>query len=114
MNNIPNLRFKEFKDEWREKYFNNLTILNIGGCSNINKEINKSSPHSFVEIKYLDVYNNYSIINQKLKNTLNYNKAKAIKKFVLKNDVLFTLTSETIIDIGKSCVILNNLQNVIF
>ncbi|MCE6056565.1 restriction endonuclease subunit S [Mycoplasmopsis agalactiae] len=109
---FPSIRFKGFTNAWEQEKLGNLGVFK---SSSVDKLI-RSNEHTIYLINYMDVYKKL-IITSKNKSSLM--KVTASKKqinecSILKNDVLFTPTSETADDIAHSKVMEETLDNTLF
>ena len=95
----------------------NVKLLGKAGkftASGIDKTINPSQPSVRI-INYTDVYGNKShLLNEQNYMVVTADEAKIHKHQVKEGDLIFTPSSETIEDIGVSCLINEELQNTSF
>lgn len=101
INKIPQLRFPEFKGEWKIERLGEISSFSKG------KGISKSDiieDGEFECIRYGELYTTYSEIIDSVKSATNIDKSKLI--FSKKNDVIIPASGESQIDIATaSCVI---------
>ncbi len=101
-NNIPQLRFPEFKEEWKEKRLSELLSLKNG--LNASKE-NYGSGYKFINV--LDIINNDFITHDKIIGSVNVSEAEFKKNIVEYGDILFQRSSETREEVGQANVYLD-------
>lgn len=112
--NIPNRRFKEYinSPEWKHELLGRLGNFYSNGVDKITRP-NQQKVHM---INYMDIYKRIEI-NNLTKNSLmvtTANPNQLINNNVLKGDIFLTPTSETADDIGRSMVITEDLDNVVY
>lgn len=104
------IRFPQFKDEWEETKLGNIGVFKT---SSVDKIIQKDECIVNL-VNYMDVYKN-THINSNLKLSQTSASNREIENLSLaKGDVLFTPSSETPDDIGRSAVILSDMPNTLF
>lgn len=108
----PTVRFKGFSKAWCE-----LKLGEIGEfkTSSVNKVI-EDGEHFVHLLNYMDVYNQRHVdagtVNKLMTTTAKANQIE--NNNLLKNDILFTPSSETPEDIGHSMVITEDLPNTVY
>jgi type I restriction enzyme S subunit len=100
--NIPSLRFSEFKEEWEPKKLGELLEFKNG--INATKE-QYGSGYKFINV--LDILNNDFITHDKIIGSVNVTE-ELVNKFPVKyGDILFQRSSETREEVGTTCVYLD-------
>jgi type I restriction enzyme S subunit len=105
----PNLRFPNFKDDWKKDIIQNLFEFKNG----INKE-KECFGQGLPIINFMDVYKNSYITKSNIKGLVKLEPSELERFKVKKGDVFFTRTSETIIDIGMSSTLIEEIENCVF
>jgi len=115
-----NMELKESGIEWIGKIPKHWKIERLRSfckisTSSINKKIKKNEKLVKL-INYIDVYSN---LTKELHNKSDYmsvsaNNQQVREKILIKGDVLFTPSSETIEDIGVAAVVMQNLDNTLY
>lgn len=108
-NNIPTLRFPEFKGEWELKKLSNLLEFKNG--INASKE-QYGSGYKFINV--LDILNNDFITHDNIIGSVNVNKEMVDKFPVNYGDILFQRSSETREEVGTACVYLDKSKTATF
>ena len=107
--NVPNLRFNEDGDDWK--------LIKINSLLKFQNGINASPEKYGKGIKYIsvsDILNNKFITNKNIKGLIDIDD-KTFKNFeVSYGDILFQRSSETIEDIGRTNVYLDENTNSTF
>lgn len=107
--NVPKIRFKEFKDDWKN--------YKIGDVLDIINGLNKEKEffgHGTPIINYMDVNKNEVILKDKIKGLVELN-SKELNTFkVKKGDILFTRTSETSEEIGLTSSVAEEIDSCVF
>lgn len=109
VNQIPKLRFPEFKDTWKEKRIEECFTFKNG----LNKEkeyFGKGTPI----INFTDVYHLSQIKEENIKGLVELSEKEKENYSAKKGDVFFTRTSETIIDIGMSATLIEEIKDCVF
>lgn len=106
--NIPKLRFKEFKKEW--KNYNLKEIFDFSNGIGEKKE-NYGSGYKFINV--LDIMNNNGIIYKNIIGKVNISKETFIKKSIKYGDLIFQRSSETKEGAGLSNVYIDKNQDVV-
>ena len=104
MKNVPELRFKEFSGEWKEKRLGDICKFYKG--KNISKE--DLSNEGIECIRYGELYTTY---NERIDEVFNKTNLFSEELFLSKeNDILIPSSGETAIDIStSSCILKNNV-----
>lgn len=107
--NIPQLRFPEFKDEWKIKRLGELLEFKNG--INANKE---QYGHGVKFINVLDILNNDYITYDLIIGSVDVD-MNTVNKFPVNfGDILFQRSSETREEVGSACVYLDNEKTATF
>ncbi|UZK64206.1 restriction endonuclease subunit S [Mycoplasma mycoides subsp. capri] len=109
---FPKIRFKEFTNAWEQEKLGNLGVFK---SSSVDKIIRNNE--QFINlINYMDVYNKLIITSKNINKLMRVtaSKKQINECSILKNDVLFTPSSETADDIAHSKVIEETLKNTLF
>jgi type I restriction enzyme S subunit len=103
--NIPSLRFSEFKDEWKKKKFNELFIFSTG--KNIKQ--NEASPEFETPcVRYGELYHMYDEVITKVINKTNLDKSELT--FSQGDEILLPSAGEDPMDIGSASAL--TIKNV--
>ena len=105
----PKLRFPEFSGEWKSERIGEMFVFKNG----LNKEkkfFGKGTPI----INFNDVYHLSGINKSDIKGLVKLNNTEIERFIAKKGDVFFTRTSETIIDIGMSAVLIDDVEDCVF
>ena len=105
----PKLRFPEFSGEWKSERIEEMFVFKNG----LNKEkefFGKGTPI----INFNDVYHLSGINESDIKGLVKLNNSEKERFIAKKGDVFFTRTSETIIDIGMSAVLIDDVKDCVF
>ena len=108
-NLVPKLRFKGFDDNWLNKLIEDLFVFKNG----LNKEKEYFGSGTPI-INFTDVYHLSGIKINDIKGLVNLNNSEKERFSAKKGDVFFTRTSESIIDIGMSAVLLDDIEDCVF
>ena len=101
----PNIRFKGFSDDWEQRKLGNMGST-FTGLSGKTKEDFGHGDASF--ITYMNVFSN-PIANLEMIEAVEIDtKQNSVKK----GDIFFTTSSETPEDVGMSCVMPENKENI--
>jgi len=106
---LPNLRFRQFNDNWRTKLTEDLFIFKNG----LNKEkefFGRGTPI----INFTDVYHLSGININDIKGLVELNNSEKDRFSANIGDVFFTRTSESIDDIGMAAVLLDDIKHCVF
>jgi type I restriction enzyme S subunit len=109
MKAVPKIRFSEFQSEWIKKRIEDIFLFKNG----LNKEkeyFGKGTPI----INFTDVYNLQGIYKKDILGLVELSDKEKKNFEAKKGDVFFTRTSETIIDIGMSAVLLEDIPDCTF
>lgn len=107
--NIPELRFPGFTGEWEEKKLGE--ILEFKNGLNKGKEY---FGYGTPIVNYMDVNRNKLLERKDIEGLVNVNKSELDRFKVIKGDVFFTRTSETIEEIGLASVIIEDIDNCVY
>ncbi|MFV8515293.1 restriction endonuclease subunit S [Mycoplasma sp. 3118] len=109
---FPEIRFKGFDDEWVKFKLGDIGIFNSNGVDKVFRE----KDNAVHMVNYMDVYNKVEItlnnINRFMITTAN--NSELIKNNLIKGDILFTPSSETIDDIGHTFVVQETIPNLVY
>lgn len=108
-NNIPQLRFSEFSEDWEEKRLEEYFEFKNG--VNASKE-DYGSGYKFINV--LDIINNDFITNEKIIGKVNISKEMFQKNIVKYGNILFQRSSETREEVGQSNVYLDKEKDSTF
>ena len=103
--NIPQIRFKDFDEEWEEKKLGEMGTT-YNGLSGKTKEDFGHGKGKF--ITYMNVFSN-SISNIDMTDSIEIDHNQNSVKY---GDVFFTVSSETPNEVGMSSVYVNNEENI--
>ena len=106
---VPELRFKEFDDQWKKSAIENHFEFKNG----LNKE-KEFFGYGTPIINFKDVYNLEGIKSNDIRGLVKLSDAEIKRYNALKGDVFFTRTSETIIDIGMAAALVEDIPNCVF
>lgn len=98
------------KDNWNRITLGD--ICDITGAG-VDKKINPNEERC-VLLNYLDVYHKTYIYSSDLHHVVSATKKQKLKCSVKKNDIFFTPSSETPDDIARSCVAMEDMQDVAY
>ncbi|WP_369085976.1 restriction endonuclease subunit S [Metamycoplasma spumans] len=110
--NEPEIRFKEFEDEWSTNRLGNIGTFRSAGVDKIYRE----HDNRVYMINFMDVYNR-KIINEHTYKYLMKTTATVQECYncnLIKGDILITPSSETIGDIGMPLTIKETFTNVVY
>ena len=107
--NIPTLRFPEFSEEWEEKRIEDDFVFKNG----LNKE-KEFFGYGVPIINFTDVFHLNGLKKDVIKGLVSLSKKEIENYSAKKGDVFFTRTSETILDIGKASVLLDDIEECVF
>ncbi|WP_416755680.1 restriction endonuclease subunit S [Mycoplasma sp. VS42A] len=109
---IPEIRFKGFKEEWKEFKLGNIGIFNSNGVDKIYRE----KDNVVHMVNYMDVYNKIAITSNNIDSFMitTANNSELLKNNLIKGDILFTPSSETIDDIGHTLVVQETIPNLVY
>ena len=97
--NVPNIRFPEFKEEWVECFLSDILEFKNG----LNPKANKFGKGTkFISV--MDILNNIFITYDCIKATVEATEEEKLNFSVEKGDVLFQRSSETLDDVGRANV----------
>ena len=97
--NVPNIRFPEFKEEWEECFLSDILEFKNG----LNPKANKFGKGTkFISV--MDILNNIFITYDCIKATVEATEEEKLNFSVEKGDVLFQRSSETLDDVGRANV----------
>jgi len=97
--NVPNIRFKEFKEEWVECFLSDILEFKNG----LNPKANKFGKGTkFISV--MDILNNIFITYDCIKATVEATEEEKLNFSVEKGDILFQRSSETLDDVGRANV----------
>ena len=97
--NVPNIRFKEFKEEWVECFLSDILEFKNG----LNPKANKFGKGTkFISV--MDILNNVSITYDCIKEKVEATEEEKLNFSVEKGDILFQRSSETLNDVGRANV----------
>ena len=101
--NVPNLRFPEFEGEWEEHYLSDYLDFKNG----LNPK-----PERFGKgirfISVMDILNNAVITNDCIRASLDVSEEELLSFCVENGDILFQRSSETLEDVGRANVYMDN------
>lgn len=101
--NVPNLRFKEFQGEWEEHYLSDYLDFKNG----LNPKPDKFGK-GIKFISVMDILNNATITNECIRASVDVSEEE-LQSFCVENgDILFQRSSETLKDVGRANVYLDN------
>ncbi|ALA97953.1 type I restriction enzyme, S subunit [Spiroplasma kunkelii CR2-3x] len=106
---VPKIRFKRFNDEWKKYKLNDIGFFFRGlyKKTKADFEINNSN---FYYVTYTNIYNNRFIKIDSLKYVNINNNEKQNR--LIKDDILFTMTSETYNEVGLCSIFDSDTDNV--
>ena len=107
--NVPALRFPDFKTEWRFSFLGELGSLKNG----INKDKNDFG-HGFSFVNLLDVFGKTSISTKTKLGLVNVNQMELKNYNLLKGDVLFIRSSVKRSGVGETIVVSEDLPNAVY
>ena len=97
--NVPNIRFKEFEEEWEECFLSDILEFKNG----LNPKANKFGKGTkFISV--MDILNNIFITYDCIKATVEATEEEKLNFSVEKGDILFQRSSETLDDVGRANV----------
>ena len=97
--NVPNIRFPEFKEEWVECFLSDILEFKNG----LNPKANKFGKGTkFISV--MDILNNIFITYDCIKATVEATEEEKLNFSVEKGDILFQRSSETLDDVGRANV----------
>ena len=101
--NVPNLRFPEFEGEWEEHYLSDYLDFKNG----LNPK-----PERFGKgirfISVMDILNNAVITNDCIRASVDVSEEELLRFCVENGDILFQRSSETLEDVGRANVYMDN------
>ena len=101
--NVPNLRFPEFEGEWKEHYLSDYLDFKNG----LNPK-----PERFGKgirfISVMDILNNAVITNDCIRASVDVSEEELLSFCVENGDILFQRSSETLEDVGRANVYMDN------
>ena len=101
--NVPNLRFPEFEGEWEEHYLSDYLDFKNG----LNPK-----PERFGKgirfISVMDILNNAVITNDCIRASVDVSEEELLSFCVENGDILFQRSSETLEDVGRANVYMDN------
>ena len=101
--NVPNLRFKEFEGEWEEHYLSDYLEFKNG----LNPKPDKFGK-GIKFISVMDILNNTVITNDCIRASVDVSEDE-LQNFCIENgDMLFQRSSETLEDVGRANVYMDN------
>ena len=101
--NVPNLRFKEFEGEWEEHYLSDYLDFKNG----LNPKPDKFGK-GIKFISVMDILNNTVITNDCIRASVDVSEDE-LQNFCIENgDMLFQRSSETLEDVGRANVYMDN------
>ena len=101
--NVPNLRFKEFEGEWEEHYLSDYLDFKNG----LNPKPDKVGK-GIKFISVMDILNNTVITNDCIRASVDVSEDE-LQNFCIENgDMLFQRSSETLEDVGRANVYMDN------
>ncbi|WP_151901291.1 restriction endonuclease subunit S [Sulfurimonas hydrogeniphila] len=106
---VPKLRFPEFSGEWEVKKIEDIFEFKNG----INKE-KEFFGKGFPIINFKDVYHQYELNKNNILGLVESSEKEQKNFSAKKGDVFFTRTSETILDIGMSAVLMEEIEGCVF
>ena len=101
--NVPNLRFPEFEGEWEEHYLSDYLDFKNG--------LNPKPERFGKGIKFIsvmDILNNAVITNDCIRASVDVSEEKLLSFCVENGDILFQRSSETLEDVGRANVYMDN------
>ena len=101
--NVPNLRFKEFKGEWEEHYLSDYLDFKNG----LNPKPDKFGK-GIKFISVMDILNNAVITYDCIKASVDVTEKELSDFSVEKGDILFQRSSETLEDVGRANVYMDD------
>ena len=105
--NVPNLRFKEFQGEWKELGLSELLDFKNG----LNPKPNKFGK-GIKFISVMDILNNAVITYDCIKASVDVTEKELSDFSVEKGDILFQRSSETLEDVGRANVYMDDKTSV--
>lgn len=107
--NIPRLRFPEFVEIWKSCKVEDLFEFKNG----LNKE-KEFFGRGIPIINFMDVYKHPHLTSKNLSGLVDLSESEISRFSVIKGDLFFTRTSETIHDIGMSSSLIEDIPNCVF
>ncbi|MFV8488917.1 hypothetical protein [Mycoplasma sp. 31_09] len=109
---VPEIRFKGFDDEWVKFKLGDIGIFNSNGVDKVYRE----KDNVVHMVNYMDVYNKVEITSNNINRFMitTANNSELIKNNLIKGDILFTPSSETIDDIGHTFVVQETIPNLVY
>ena len=107
--NVPELRFKGFKQEW--------DFCSVGDFYYFKNGLNKGKEffgYGTPIVNFTDVFNNRGLTSDILKGRVSLSKKEISSFEVKKGDIFFTRTSETLEEIGYASVMLDESNDTVF
>ena len=107
--NVPELRFKGFKQEW--------DFCSVGDFYYFKNGLNKGKEffgYGTPIVNFTDVFNNRGLTSDILKGRVSLSKKEISSFEVKKGDIFFTRTSETLEEIGYPSVMLDESNDTVF
>ena len=101
--NVPNVRFPEFKGEWEEHYLSDYLDFKNG----LNPKPDKFGK-GIKFISVMDILNNTVITNDCIRASVDVTEKELSDFFVEKGDMLFQRSSETLEDVGRANVYMDD------
>lgn len=108
---VPRLRFEEFEynNHWIQKM--------VGEYYTFKNGLNKGKKyfgHGIPIVNYMDVFKTRRLYKENLKGRVNVSQSEQKNYSVLKGDIFFTRTSETLEEIGYPSVMLDSPEKAVF
>lgn len=108
---VPRLRFEEFEynNHWIQKM--------VGEYYTFKNGLNKGKKyfgHGIPIVNYMDVFKTRRLYTENLKGRVNVSQSEQKNYSVLKGDIFFTRTSETLEEIGYPSVMLDSPEKAVF
>ncbi|MFV8474035.1 restriction endonuclease subunit S [Mycoplasma sp. Z407A] len=109
---VPEIRFKGLKEEWKEFKLGNIGTFNSNGVDKVYRE----KDNVVHMVNYMDVYNKIAITSNNIDSFMitTANNSQLLKNNLIKGDILFTPSSETIDDIGHTFVVQETIPNFVY
>lgn len=112
----PNVRLKDSGVEWLGKIPEGWVVKRLRYVGNCQNGVSKGADYfgtGFPFVSYSDVYNNF-VLPQNVEGLANSTEIDQVNYSVIKGDIFFTRTSETIEEIGLSSTCLKTINRAIF
>ncbi|MFV8473266.1 restriction endonuclease subunit S [Mycoplasma sp. 4F] len=109
---VPEIRFKGFEEEWVKFKLGDIGIFNSNGVDKVYRE----KDNVVHMVNYMDVYNKVEITSNNINRFMitTANNSELINNNLIKGDILFTPSSETIDDIGHTFVVQETIPNLVY